>query len=82
MKGKLLIGLAASAIALTPAVVDAGRDRKIEPDYIDFELPGPNLFFFCNGSVGVYVTEGEGNSVESARSAAVATALSDPGCRG
>lgn len=49
-----------------PAV--GGRGEKIDPTFKDFELPGPNLYFFCDGSYGVYVTEGANG--ESGKSAA------------
>jgi hypothetical protein len=51
-----------------PAPAVGGRGEKIEPTFKDFELPGPNLYFFCDGSYGVYMSEGSNN--DSGKSAA------------
>jgi hypothetical protein len=85
-----LVGVAALAAALTacggdgvePGVVPpavGGRRDRINPDYVDFELPGPNLWFLCHGSVGVYVTEGDND--DSGKSAAPSAVLNHPACK-
>lgn len=50
------------------------------PSFREFEIQGPNLYFFCDGTVGVYVTEGSNN--DSGKSASPAAVPNHPMCAG
>lgn len=46
----------------------------------EFELKGPNLYFFCDGPYGVYVTEGDND--DSGKSAAPFVVPNHAECQG
>ncbi len=62
----------------TPPLAPADRGRKVNPTFVDYEFPGPNLYFFCDGTVGVYMTEGANG--DSGKSAAPAVLADHPAC--
>jgi hypothetical protein len=55
-----------------------GYDKPDAPTFREFELKGPNLYFFCDGTIGVYVTEGSNG--DSGKSASPAVVVNHPAC--
>jgi hypothetical protein len=62
MKRAVVIALILAGCGTPRDGVPAPALDRENPDVIDIELPGPNVRFFCDGSVGVYVTEGSNGS--------------------
>lgn len=86
---------AASILAVTGAyiITGCGQDAKlpppaapattvkIVPEILDIEVPGPNLYFLCDGPIGIYTTEGS-TQEHLSRASAIAVVLNHPRCRG
>jgi hypothetical protein len=82
VKRLTIVGLLALAACGTPDTLPAApadQPERINTHVWDFELPGPNLYFICDGHIGIYVTEGSNG--DSGKSASPAVVLDHPRCR-
>lgn len=41
-------------------VPPAPAGETVNPDIVTFSIPGPDVRFWCDGTIGVYASEGDG----------------------
>ena len=76
----VLAGCGADAPVAPAETVPLPTVEYVDPSYTDYEFPGANLYFICDGSLGVYVTEGNDGGGDHMRSSSVFVVPNHPKC--